>query len=109
MLVNAWIALEDAGEATSEVSSELAELGTWLGVTRAKQSSTYAAVAAALGPHIWPQRYSRVEDAIALMSQGKHSATTKIRYVVLNRIVARLSVGDPQWCKPSRLSELVDH
>ena len=90
MLVRAWIALEDGGLST-DAHAELIELGSWLGVSRSQQSSTHAAVAAAPGPHIWPHRYPRIADAIEIMSQGKHSATTKTRYAALNRIVARLN------------------
>ena len=88
-LVQAWIALEDAGLAT-DAHAELIELGSWLGVSRA-QSTTHTTVATALGPYIWPSRYPRLADAIEIMNQGKHIAVTKIRYAALNRVVARLN------------------
>ena len=82
--------LKTLGLPLTHTRSWLAELDSWLGVTRAKQTSTYAAVAAALGPHIWPQRYPRIEDAITIMNQGKHSAV-KALYARLLKVCSNES------------------
>ena len=84
-------------ESTSAAATELTALAPHLGVHRVYTSTygggamgTLSALATALAPHVWPERYAGLKPAIALFNDGKQESTCKLHHSKVNKLIQAL-------------------
>ena len=95
-LVTAWCALLNDGAVTT-AESELRALAMQLGITRVHASTsgggsqgTLSALATAMAPLVWPERYAGIKLAISDYNGGKQSSTCMLHYSKINKLVRSL-------------------
>ena len=97
--MTAWCALLN-GESTSKATAELTALSAHVGVHRVQKSGrggsmgTLSALATALAPLVWPDRFANLPRAIELFNDGKQVSACKLHYSSVNRLVTALGGSD---------------
>ena len=95
-LVTAWCALLNGGSPSSAMA-ELTALAPHLGIKRMHASTsggnsmgTLSALATALAPLVWPDRYTGIMLAVGKYNGGKQESTCKLHYSKVNKLVQAL-------------------